>query len=82
MEAGGGAAGGKKVLFDMKRGRRAGEDEDEEGEVEEEEVDEADDQDDVYERRLAEAREKAEYDDFMERLKTNHGRLTDDDHKT
>ena len=92
MEEGGGgaAAGGRRVLVDMKRGRgrRAGGGEDgEEGEVEEEgeeeeDVDEAEEQDDLYERRLAEAREKAEYDEFMQRIQTNRGRLSDDEHKT
>lgn len=67
---------GRRVVMDMKQRTVADEAADDD---EEDEEDEAADQDDVYERRLAEQREKAEYDSFVEKLRNNRGRLGDDD---
>ena len=67
---------GKRVVMDMRHRTEADEAADDDGE---DEVDEAEEQDDMYERRLAEQREKAEYDSFVERLRNNRGHLGDED---
>ena len=69
---------GKRVVMDMRQ-RTAGDDA-ADGE-DEDEVDEADEQDDVHERRLAEQREKVEYEEFVHRLRNNRGHLGDEDEK-
>ena len=66
---------GKRVVMDMAQRTGA----DDAAEAEDDEDDEAEDQDDVYESRLAEQREKVEYDEFVERLRTNRGRLGEED---
>ena len=71
-----GGSTGKRVVMDMGQ-RSAGEDA--AGEEDEEDLDEAEEQDDVYERQLAEQREKVEYEEFVQKLRNNRGRLGDDD---
>ena len=67
---------GKRVVMNMKQRTEA----DDAAEVEDDDdEDEADEQDDAHERKLAEQREGAEYEEFVQRLRSNRGRLGDDE---